>query len=143
MSAVQATSILIVEDDEPVRLLVRDELAAEGRQIWLAGDAEQAVELLQGAVRIDFVLTDVMMPGSMDGLALADWIIRRFPGLPVAVTSAKSRDALRDMGLRDDQLFFRKPIRFEELRRCVAERVGGTIREVSSAAVGVPSRPTP
>jgi CheY-like chemotaxis protein len=129
-------SILVVEDDESTRMLVRDELSLTGCQIWLAADAAQAIAILQGGIDIDLVLTDVMMPGAMNGLGLAAWIELRHPGLPVALTSAKSREAIKRLGLRDDQAFFRKPILFADLRRHVELALASSDRTTRQPAAG-------
>jgi CheY-like chemotaxis protein len=120
VSSGSAGSVLVVDDDEPIRLLIGHELAAGGFQVWLAADAAQAVEMLGSETGIGFVLTDYMMPGSMDGLGLAEWIRDKIPSISVALTSAKSREAMQAAGLRAEQAFFRKPIRFDDLRRHVA-----------------------
>ena len=60
--------ILVVEDDQALRLLLDDELAEEGLSIATAASAEEALELLGGAP-FDLVVSDVRLPG-MDGFEL-------------------------------------------------------------------------
>ncbi|HEY1225743.1 MAG TPA: ATP-binding protein, partial [Ramlibacter sp.] len=63
--------VLLVEDDPLVRDTVRSGLEVSGFDVETAGDADEALQLLAGAHRIDVVLTDVVMPGSMNGVDLA------------------------------------------------------------------------
>jgi two-component system, response regulator PdtaR len=59
------------------------------------------------------VFSDVQMPGSMDGLALADWIAQRYPGLPVILTSGHRPDVLPANCRR----FFVKPCLLADVER--------------------------
>ena len=59
-----------------------------------AGNADEALEIIQhGAVTIDLVFSDVVMPGSMDGFGLAKWIRANRPGLPIILTSGDAAKA--------------------------------------------------
>ena len=60
---------LIVEDEGLFRMEIADLLAAEGYDVLEAGNAAQALERLHG--RVSLMVTDIRMPGAMDGLALA------------------------------------------------------------------------
>jgi DNA-binding NtrC family response regulator len=111
----RALSVLVVEDEALVRLLIHDELVDAGFIVRLAGSAEEAIEILQGPELVDFVFSDVIMPGSMGGIGLADWIRHHKPGLPVALTSGVARAILTTQGMRDDQAFFAKPVHFNQL----------------------------
>ncbi len=77
---------LVVEDEMLCRLEVRDLLEAEGYAVVEAGNAAQALERLDDTVGL--VVTDVRMPGAMDGLALAREVMRRRPDMAVVVVSA-------------------------------------------------------
>ncbi len=81
-----ARTALVVEDEMLCRLEVRDLLEADGYAVVEAGNAAQALERLDGAVVL--VVTDVRMPGPMDGLALAREVMRRRPDMAVVVVSA-------------------------------------------------------
>lgn len=84
--------ILVVEDDDRIRHQIVDYLAAGGHAIVEAASADHALQLLEGDVRsFDCVFSDVQMPGHMDGLALARWIRRNRPGLPVLLASGNVR----------------------------------------------------
>ena len=77
---------LVVEDEMLCRLEIRDLLEADGYAVVEAGSAAQALDRLDGSVVL--VVTDVRMPGPMDGLALAREVMRRRPDMAVVVVSA-------------------------------------------------------
>ncbi|MGU3476874.1 response regulator [Methylobacterium sp. D48H] len=85
--APNAKTALVVEDEMLFRLEVRDLLEAEGYAVVEAHNAAQALERLDDGVAL--VVTDVRMPGRMDGLALAREVIRRRPDVAVVVVSAQ------------------------------------------------------
>jgi len=85
-----STTILLVDDDDAVRRLVRRVLLGEGYDVLDAATPRQALRLLgsfPGAV--DLLLTDVTMP-ELDGFELAARVLRRRPGLPVVFMSGGS-----------------------------------------------------
>lgn len=74
--------LLVVDDDDRLRELLKEYLASAGFRVTTAPDAEVARRLV-GAVDFDLLVLDVMMPGE-DGFSLARWVRSR-PGLPGAV----------------------------------------------------------
>jgi CheY-like chemotaxis protein len=64
--------ILVVEDDEDVRTLVKATLADMNYQVISASDGPSALEILRSDRHIDLLFTDVVMPGGMSGLQLAE-----------------------------------------------------------------------
>jgi PAS domain S-box-containing protein len=79
--------ILVVEDNEDVRELAESMLGAAGYAVVSAPSGEQALELLDADEGIDLVFTDVLMPGGMNGLQLADQVRKRRPDTPVLITT--------------------------------------------------------
>ena len=76
--------ILLVDDDSDVRTVVRDALEESGYQIWEASDGSEALNIWKtNAAQIDLLLTDMAMPGSLNGRQLADRLRREQPGLKV------------------------------------------------------------
>lgn len=82
---IDPTVILVVDDDEGLRQVLRDLLMAEEYAVLLAGDGEEALLKLESG-QVDLVITDDMMPG-MTGRELLWECMRRWPGLPVVFLS--------------------------------------------------------
>jgi DNA-binding NtrC family response regulator len=80
-------TILIVEDEAILRFDLVDFFEHAGWRVFEATNAESAIELLDRHREIGAVLTDVNMPGSMDGLALAHHVRRRYPPTVLFVVS--------------------------------------------------------
>ena len=83
--------ILLVEDEPLVRMLSADVLSEAGFDVVEARNADEAVGVLEREPGIAALVTDVDMPGSMDGLMLARHAHERFPGMPALVVSGKVR----------------------------------------------------
>ncbi len=120
-SGVEKPTILIVEDEVLVRLMLGDALREQGYAVIEAAQADEAVTVLRSAAKIDIVLTDIRMPGSLDGLDLARIIRSEFPHLKVALASAYSVPASE----LEAHAFIRKPYNLAD----VATRVRGLIGE--------------
>jgi PleD family two-component response regulator len=71
-------TVLVVDDDETLRLVLVDYLA-DGYRVLEAEDADAAVEVLRSN-EVEFILSDIRMPGSMDGFAFAGWLRANRPG---------------------------------------------------------------
>lgn len=87
-TAKSAAYILIVEDELLVRMMVSDALRDAGFNVIEAFNADEAINILQSGITINLMLSDVRMPGSMDGLGLLEYSKATFPTLPVIMTSA-------------------------------------------------------
>src|ERR1700710_1599105 len=79
--------VLIVEDEVLIRLAVADHLRDSGYQVVEASNADEALEYLQGPNNVSLVFSDVRMPGTMDGLKLAQRIRESYPALSVILAS--------------------------------------------------------
>jgi len=80
-------TVLVVEDDPHVRMPIAEYLRDCGYDVLEAGDACQAMALIDGDGSIGLVFSDVRMPGSIDGFGLAHWLRRNHPDIPVLLTS--------------------------------------------------------
>jgi|SRR5450830_109667 len=80
-------TILLVEDNEDVRHLGQTMLEANGYTVHAVASGEAALALLEGEHGISLVFTDVIMPGGMNGLQLAEQVRERWPRLPVLLTT--------------------------------------------------------
>lgn len=117
-----AETILLVEDEEPIRALVRIALEERGYTVLAAADGVAALELADAhAGRIDLLITDVVMP-RMGGRVLADHLIRRRPGIKVIYMSGYADDLIGLEGLpKEDLHFVPKPCPLESLLRLVRQ----------------------
>ncbi len=105
--------LLIVDDDERIRTLLKKYLVRQGYLVTAARDAAQARRLLAG-LAFDLVVLDVMMPGE-DGVSLTRWL-REETGMPVILLTARGETGDRITGLEagaDDYLA--KPFEPREL----------------------------
>lgn len=78
--------ILVVDDEEGLRLLYKEELEEEGNEVVLASSGEEALEKLD-TDGIDLVLLDIKMPG-MDGVEVLRMVKERWKDLPVILCTA-------------------------------------------------------
>jgi len=93
-SDIPLQTVLVVEDDVLVRLVIADYLRECGYRVYEAVNADEAVAVLQSPeVSVDVVFSDVRMPGDMDGFGLAHWIRAHKPGVQVVLTSGVQRSA--------------------------------------------------
>jgi PAS domain S-box-containing protein len=79
--------VLLVEDDDDVRKVVRKQLASLGCTVLEAESGNEAADMVENVSSIALVLSDVVMPGGMDGRALARFVRRFRPDLPVVLMS--------------------------------------------------------
>jgi CheY-like chemotaxis protein len=109
--------ILVVEDDEAVAALVIDMIRHLGHLPMRASDPADALAKLEDGIEADLVFTDVLMPGSMDGLDLAQAIRAKRPALPVLLTSGYGGAPARvaEAGLP----LLRKPYSLDALRQAL------------------------
>ncbi len=115
-------SVLVVDDDEVVRELLVAQLRALGHGVLEADGADQALELLRSQADIVLLLTDVIMPGGLDGAELAKAARQIRPDLPVIFITGYSGDALMRGGRLDPgATVLAKPFRRRELARILRE----------------------
>jgi len=131
-------TILVVDDETPVRALCRRVLTRDAHQVIEARSAEEALALTEsGHEPIHLLLTDVMMSG-MSGVELAAHIVERMPGVPVLLMSGGlDREHLRDGRAFGQFPVLAKPFAVSALRTTVRALLAGRepIRTVSSQPV--------
>jgi two-component system cell cycle sensor histidine kinase/response regulator CckA len=114
------TSILIVDDEEPVRKFVDRVLSDAGYRTTLAGGGPEAIELTAKMPKLDILLTDVMMP-EMQGDELARRLRLQEPGLKVLYLTGYSDRLFKDkMTLWQDEAFLDKPCSIKGLLQAVS-----------------------
>ncbi len=90
MQGMEGRQLLLVEDNAELGEVTAALLESFGFEVRRASGAEQALQLLAHEVTVDVVLSDVLMPGAMDGLAMARALRESHPGLPVVLISGYS-----------------------------------------------------
>ncbi|SNS34664.1 PAS domain S-box-containing protein [Noviherbaspirillum humi] len=86
-AAAATRTILLVEDSDDVRQVAESTLLSLGFRVLSAASGEQALDMLDRAQRIDLLFTDLVMPGGMNGLVLAEKVRKRLPDVPVLLTT--------------------------------------------------------
>jgi DNA-binding NtrC family response regulator len=109
-------TILLVEDEEQVRVLAESFLQAVGHTTLSAGSVDQAVALLSGTEQIDLLFTDLIIQGESEaGLSLAAKAVEMRPGLKVLYTSGQAvTDGMMALFVRGSA-FLAKPYTVEQL----------------------------
>jgi DNA-binding NtrC family response regulator len=116
-------ALLVVEDEKLVRWSVRAALKDQAR-VRMASTAEKALRTLQGSARLDGLLVDIRLPGSMDGLELAREARRLRPGIKVFVMTAFDQDrAARDAFGVHAVAYLPKPFSIDVLRDMLASHL--------------------
>ncbi len=105
--------VLVVEDEEIVRINTCDRLEQAGITAIEAGDADQAMALLEAHPGIRVLVTDVKMPGWMSGIDLARQAEKRWPDISIILTSAFY--TADEEELPENMTFFPKPFSPEQL----------------------------
>jgi len=115
-------SILIVEDEALIRFDLIDFFEDAGFRVFEAADADEAIEILERERTIRVVLTDIQMPGSLDGLNLAHYVRDRFPPTALIVTSGALSPRQGDMPI--DSFFVPKPMNTRNVLAQIERLIG-------------------
>jgi CheY-like chemotaxis protein len=100
-------SILLVEDEPIIRSDLAGELRTAGHRVIDVESGDEAVDALKSDKSIQIVVTDLRMPGTIDGVALANWISRERPDIKIVVVSAFYRAARQQV---PGHLVLEKPV---------------------------------
>jgi CheY-like chemotaxis protein len=114
-----ARSILVVEDDGLIRMDLVDTLVDGGFEVIDALNADQALALLEKHPKVGAILTDIDMPGSMNGLGLAKIASERWPDCRIIVISGRYNPSQGAMP--EGSLYLSKPISEESLAAALQE----------------------
>ncbi len=121
LEAGERPTILVVEDDETIRELIRKLLARFGARLLIAGSAEEASAFAAAEPRIDLLLTDVQLPGA-SGMELASTLGGTHPDMRVIyMTGWRDHASLDNV---PDAMILSKPFQLKELERIVASALG-------------------
>jgi DNA-binding NtrC family response regulator len=115
--------VLVVEDEFVIREFVCEMLELEGYDSIAVENADLALkELNENAERFDLLMTDIRMPGSMDGVALADRARLDWPRLPILVMSG--HETRESSGVAKEVTFLRKPWTIGQMIDSVEQALG-------------------
>ncbi|MGK2935128.1 MAG: PAS domain-containing protein [Gemmatimonadaceae bacterium] len=119
-------TVLLVEDEDMVRKVVRRTLLSQGYKVTEASNGVEALQLaLEDPARISLVLTDVMMP-VMGGPELARRLWRQFPDLKIVFLSGYAPDSMStESGVPSGAILIEKPFAIEKLMSIVREVLDG------------------
>jgi len=114
-----AGTVLLVEDNAEVAEVGKAYFEELGYTVQQAASAQAGLDLLEGDGAIDVVFSDILMPGGMNGLELADAIRRRFPKIVVLLTTGYSSSA--QDAVRQNFAVLQKPYDLAALDRALRE----------------------
>ena len=112
--------ILLVEDEDPVRLVAERALTRQGYDVTTASDGEEGLEFVRLGRRYELVVSDVVMP-SMDGPAMAREMREVAPELPILFMSGYAEEQLRNEIDIEQMHFLPKPFSVQQLSEKVGE----------------------
>jgi CheY-like chemotaxis protein len=113
--------VLVVEDELLLRIDAAEMIAEAGFDVVEAGNADEAIAILEGRPDIHIVFTDIQMPGSMDGLKLVRFIRGRWPPIKLVATSGLM--VVPDGDLPEGGVFIGKPY--------TSEKISATLRDLA------------
>src|SRR5690242_14851243 len=114
----RSQTVLVVDDNADVADVTSSLFEHLGYETIYRDSAEAALKLLEAGTKIDLVFSDIVMPGTIDGVGLAREIRSRYPNLPIALTTGYS-DAAK--GAPANLKILRKPFDIEALRELVQD----------------------
>ena len=119
-------TVLVVEDNPKLREIVVKQLSGLGFDVAEADNAERALDIIALRGGVDLLFTDVVLPGGMDGCALAREVMARSPRAKILLTSGFPGARLNDMqGVGTNMRLLSKPYRRDDLTRAVREVLAG------------------
>jgi CheY-like chemotaxis protein len=119
-------TVLVVDDEPSVRLLVHEVLEELGYDVLEADTGASGLEILASGRRVDLLITDVGLPGGMNGRQLADAALPARPNLKVLfITGYAEQAVIGDGCLKPPMYILTKPFSLETLGACVKQIVTG------------------
>ena len=124
-------NVLVVEDEMMLRMRAVDMVEDAGFNPIEAVNADDALAILESRSDIELLFTDIQMPGSMDGLKLANAVHERWPLIKIILVSGQLK--LTDSDKPADSRFFGKPIEVKQMIAEMQDMIGkGALKIVPS-----------
>ena len=111
--------VLVVEDELLLRMNAAEMIADAGFDVVEAGNADDAIAILETRPDIHVVFTDIQMAGSMDGLKLAHFVRGRWP--PIKIIATSGHHVFKDGDLPNGSIFLSKPYDYESISSILRE----------------------
>ncbi|MBL0419146.1 PAS domain-containing protein [Ramlibacter sp. AW1] len=119
-----ASTVLLVEDNEDVRHIAEQYLRELGYRPLVARSGEEALRLLEQGATIDLLFSDVMMPGGINGIELAERVREQHPDLPVLLTTGYIHE-MSGQASSNSMRILDKPYRIGELAEALDVALSG------------------
>jgi CheY-like chemotaxis protein len=124
----QGETVLVIDDEPTVRMLIVEVLEEAGYTALEAEDGPAGLKILQSNLRIDLLITDVGLPGGMNGRQVADAARAARPGLKVLfVTGFAENAAVGNGHLEPGMEVLTKPFVMADLAQKISEMVEGDL----------------
>jgi CheY-like chemotaxis protein len=121
-------SLLVVDDEKEIINIVTDILRAQGYKVYAASDGEQALKVLNQHPDIDILLSDVVMPGGINGYELAEQARSKHSNIKVLLSSGYTAKAMKIDDKKNVQYsLLKKPYKSQDLVKKVRAILDGAI----------------
>lgn len=126
--------ILVVEDSRSVAIVLSRILENDGYQVVVASDGADALRLSEAKGPFSLMITDVVMPGQLDGFSLSRALRDRQTNLPVIFISGYPAEVEKmRRGYSGEDVFLVKPVRMADIRSAVKKSLSGGCVEKRTA----------
>jgi CheY-like chemotaxis protein len=115
------STVLVVEDDEILRMCAAEAVADAGFNSVEAANADEAFAILENRSDIALLFTDIQMPGSMDGLDLARTVNDRWPAIKIILVSGRVELSERERPV--NSRFYQKPFAMKQMLEGLQEMI--------------------
>ncbi|UTW05019.1 cache domain-containing protein [Amphritea atlantica] len=119
LSNANSNLTLLVEDDRDVRTIIRKQLISLGYAVIEAADSDEARNLIEALDHIDNLVSDISMPGPLNGLELADLMAEHHPAASIVLISGYAYDQLSDRSDLPCHTILKKPFSKEALKKAI------------------------